>query len=73
MADELTFVNTQVTTELDMKLRRLAAEQRVSRSEIVRIAIEKYLAEYTVVSIDVLPGPDDAEVIPVVTVTRKDE
>lgn len=44
MANKHTFVNTQVPVDLDTKLRQIAAEQRVSRSDIVRRALKMFIA-----------------------------
>lgn len=68
MAEELTFANTQITIELDSKIRAIAAQRRISRSEVVRMAIESFIAKYEVISITDLPHPPDAEPVPLVLV-----
>jgi predicted transcriptional regulator len=43
MVDELTFVNAQVSVGMDNKLRQIAAEMRVSRSDVIRQAVSEFI------------------------------
>ena len=43
---ELTFVNVQIPIETNDELRKIAAEKRTSRSDIVRDAIAEYIRRY---------------------------
>lgn len=49
MAD-LTWANTQITIETDNQLRRAAADLRISRSELIRLAIQAFLAQENMVA-----------------------
>jgi hypothetical protein len=49
-----TFVNTQVPISLDAILRLIAAQQKVSRSDIVRAALEEYVARHREMNVVVL-------------------
>lgn len=40
---EKTWVNVNMSKDLDLQVRRAAAEKRISRSEFVRQAIKNYL------------------------------
>jgi hypothetical protein len=59
-----------ITAKLEMpterKLRMVAAQKGVSRSEVVRLAIGEYLEKFQVVAISNLPHPPFAEPVPLV-------
>jgi hypothetical protein len=57
--------------ELDNAIRMIAARERTGKSEIMRQALEQFIASRgIVVSVDTLPAPEGAE--PVVIVTVRD-
>jgi len=66
--EEKIYLNTQVETNIDAQLRLIAAQKKVSRSEIIRLAIGEYLQQYQVVSTAVLPHPEGAQEVPLVFV-----
>lgn len=70
--DEQVNVNVIVPVEMDIKLRRVAAERRISKSDVVREAIEALLKVFgelpEVVSVEILPGPEGCTPVPVITV-----
>jgi len=44
--EEMTFANTLITVELDNKLKMVAKAKNISRSEVVRLALEEYLRQF---------------------------
>lgn len=69
--EELVWANTKVPVSMDVTLRRIAAEKKVSRSEVVRIAIDEYISKYEVVGVERLPGPEDADCPVLVIIQEK--
>lgn len=62
-------VNTYIPIETEKALQIIAKEKGVSRSDVVRWAIMEYLKSYeNLLKVTILPGPDDADEIPVVEV-----
>jgi predicted DNA-binding protein len=55
------FLSLQVPVEMDKKLRMVGAQMSKSRSEIVRLAIEKFLGQFEIISLSGLPHPTDIE------------
>lgn len=47
---ELTNVNVQMPVALDTRIRRVAADMRISRPELIRLAIEDFLAQENMVA-----------------------
>lgn len=46
---EIVWVNTKMPIEIDNQLRRAAADLRISRSELVRLAVEAFLTKENMV------------------------
>ena len=63
---ELTFVTFQCPIEVDDKLRAIAANLRMSRSNLIRTAIDEYLAKNME-----LPHPEGAVVVPLVLIAKE--
>ncbi len=69
MQEPKMFINTVVPVETEKALSIIAKEKGVNRSVVVRWAIMEYLKGFEdLLKVTALPGPDDAEVIPVVEV-----
>lgn len=68
MPEEKTFVNALVPEELANQLKKIADSKHVSRSDVVRWAMENFVRENRVVSVSNLPHPPDAEPVPLVIV-----
>jgi hypothetical protein len=69
MQEPKMFINTVVPVETEKALSIIAKEMGVSRSDVVRWAIMKYLESYeNSLKVTALPGPKNADVIPVVEV-----
>ena len=73
-----TFMNTLVPVDLDRRIRLVAAQERLPRSEIVRIACEEFLIRYNGVdhkisNISYLQPTPDCTPVPVIEVEQVDD
>jgi len=59
--DEIVLITAKLPVDEEKKLRMVAAQKGVSRSEVVRLAIGEYLKKFRIVSISDLPHPPFAE------------
>jgi hypothetical protein len=74
MPKDTIFINALVPVEDDMALRFIGASLRLSRSEVVRIAIHEFIERNKeVVEVSSLPHPKGAEVVPVLSVKQDNE
>jgi hypothetical protein len=72
MPKDTIFINALVPMEDDIALRFIGASLRLSRSELVRMAISEFIENRKdLVDVSALPRPDGAESVPVVEVPEE--
>lgn len=57
-------INVKLEKDIDRKLRMIAANKEVSRSEVVRLAVEAFIAQFDVITVSALPRVIDEKDIP---------
>ena len=65
----IVMITAKLEAPTEKKLRMVAAQKGVSRSEVVRLAIGQYLEHYQVISVSELPHLEDAEPIPSIEIS----
>lgn len=72
MTTDTVFINALVPIEDDIALRVIGAKLRLNRSELVRVAIRRFI-ETSDVNITTLPRPEGAKPVPVMHVPAGDQ
>ena len=70
---DIIMITAKLEAPTEKKLRMVAAQKGVSRSEVVRLAIGEYLERFRIVSISDLPHPPFAEHVPLIVVAPVEE
>jgi hypothetical protein len=72
MENQLVYIGAQVPVELDLAVRIVAAHARTDKSNIMRIALQEYIAKHNpkILNVTYLQPTPDCIPVPVVEVER---